>query len=119
MAMTCQVRITRRNRPLGYDEETLIYTPTPDPEVLYEGPARIWELSGGPNVVVGDLDIQHQTTQLSIPWNTEAVISQYDEVLVIDCETDAQMVGKRYEVQTVAKAGQLRATRRFEVSGVN
>ena len=28
------------------------------------------------------------------------------------------MVGKRYEIQTVAKAGELRATRRFEVTGL-
>jgi hypothetical protein len=27
-------------------------------------------------------------------------------------------VGKRYEIQTVAKAGELRATRRFEVTGL-
>ena len=69
-------------------------------------------------VVVGDTDIYQQTTQLSIPWDTTALIMRYDEVEILTAPTDSQEVGKRYEIQTVAKAGELRATRRFEVTGV-
>jgi len=116
MEYTC--RITRRSLPEGYDEDTLVYTPDGLAEVIYEGVCRLWEVSGAATVVVGDTDIYQQTTQLSIPWDTTALIMRYDEVEILTAPTDSQEVGKRYEIQTVAKAGELRATRRFEVTGV-
>jgi len=116
-AMNCTVQIYRRDRPEGYDEDTLVYTPEGPKELAYEGAARIWELSSGASVTVGDDDFYQQSTQMSIPWAVAEVIQQYDEVTVLSCATDDQMVGKRYEVQTAAKAGQMRATRRFEVIG--
>ena len=39
-------------------------------------------------------------------------------MVILTAPHDSQVVGKRYEIQTVAKAGELRATRRFEVTGV-
>lgn len=116
MEYTC--RITRSERPEGYDEDTLVYTPEGLAEVVYEGQCRIWELSSAGAVVVGDAEIYQQTTQLSIPWDTPALIMRYDEVEILTAPQDSQVVGKRYEIQTVAKAGELRATRRFEVTGV-
>jgi hypothetical protein len=116
MEYTC--RITRGERPGGYDESTLVYTPDGLGEVIYEGPCRIWEVAGASSFIVSDTDIYQQSTQLSIPWDTAAVIERYDEVLILTSPYDDQMVGKRYEIQTVAKAGELRATRRFEVTGI-
>jgi hypothetical protein len=58
------------------------------------------------------------TTNLSIPWDVPEIIKRYDEVTILTAPQDSQMVGKRYEIQTVAKAGELRATRRFEVTGL-
>jgi Family of unknown function (DUF6093) len=116
MQYTCQ--ITRSGPPGGHDEDTLIYTPAGLAQVIYEGRCRIWEVANASSVVVGDTDIYQMTTNLSIPWDTPAVVKRYDEVTILTAPQDSQMVGKRYEIQTVAKAGELRATRRFEVTGV-
>jgi hypothetical protein len=116
MEYTC--RITRGSRPEGYDEDTLVYTPEGLADVIYEGVCRIWELSGASMLMVGDADIYQQATQLSIPWDSPEVILRYDEVVILTAPQDSQVVGKRYEIQTVAKAGELRATRRFEVTGL-
>ena len=116
MEYTC--RITRGERPDGYDEDTLIFTPAGMAAVIYEGICRVWEVANASSVVVGDTDIYQMSTNLSIPWDTPAVVRRYDEVLILTAPQDSQMVGKRYEIQTVAKAGELRATRRFEVTGL-
>lgn len=116
--MEHEVRITRKGTPGGYDEDSLVYTPDGVAEVLYEGRARIWELAGAQSVVVGDTDIYQQATQLSIPWDTEASVRRYDEVEVTAAPQDSVMVGKRYEIQSAAKDGELRATRRYEIVGL-
>jgi Family of unknown function (DUF6093) len=116
MEYTC--RITRGDRPEGYDEETLVFTPDGLAEVIYEGICRIWEVANTSSIMVGDVDIYQTNTNLSIPWDTPAIVKRYDEVTILTAPQDSQMVGKRYEIQTVAKAGELRATRRFEVSGL-
>lgn len=116
MEYTCKIQ--RQENPEGYDEDSLVYTPEGLKEVIYEGQCRIWELTGSNSVVVGDVDVYQQTTNLSIPWDETAVIKRSDEVTILTAPTDSQMVGKRYQIQTIAKAGELRATRRFEVIGV-
>jgi hypothetical protein len=113
MEYTCQ--ITRGGVPAGYDEDTLVYTAGGLAEVIYEGPCRVWEVSTGGVVVVGDTDVYTQATNLSLPWDTPAVIKRYDEVEILTAPQDSQMVGERFEIATTAKAGELRATRRFEV----
>jgi Family of unknown function (DUF6093) len=116
MEYTC--RITRGEKPDGYDEESLVYTPAGLAEIIYEGVCRIWEVANANSITVGDTDVYQMSTNLSIPWDTAAIIHRYDEVLILTAPQDSQMVGKRYEIQTVAKAGELRATRRFEVTGL-
>jgi hypothetical protein len=116
MEYTCQ--ITRGSAPAGYDESTLVYTAQGVAELVYEGPCRIWELTGGSAIMVGEAEIYQQPTQLSIPWDESAVIRRYDQVLVTGAPQDSQMVGERFEIQTVTKGGELRASRRFEILGV-
>lgn len=116
MEYTC--RIERSGAPSSYDEDSLVYTPNGVSEVIYEGPCRIWELSSASAIMVGEAEVYQQATQMSIPWDTQATIKRYDQVVVLTAPTDSQMVGERFEIQTVAKAGELRATRRFEISGV-
>lgn len=115
--MEFDCRIERVDRPDTYDEDTLVLTPGAR-EVVYEGKCRVWELAGASLIAVGDTDTYQQATQLSIPWDTDAVILRYDEVEILGAPQDSQMVGKRFEIQNVAKAGELRATRRFEVTSV-
>ena len=109
---TC--RIERVSKP-SYDEETLHSIPGAR-EVLYEGPCRLWAISGGGTIVVGDNDVSQQDTMLSIPWDETAIIKRHDEVKILTANTDSQVVGLRFEVQTIEKAGELRATRRFAVT---
>jgi hypothetical protein len=116
MEYTC--RIERSGAPEGYDEDTLIFTAEGMAQVVYEGKCRIWEVANAASVVVGDADIYQMNTNLSIPWDSAAVVKRYDQVTILTAPQDSQMVGKRYEIQTVAKAGELRATRRFEVTGL-
>ena len=113
MEYTCQ--ITRRSGPGGYDENTLVYTASGPQELLYDGPCRVWEVTAGGAVVVGDTDVYTQATQLSIPWDISVVIMRYDEVEITAAPQDSQMVGERFEIQGTAKAGELRATRRFDI----
>lgn len=88
--------------------------------IVYEGPCRIWEVSGGSSFVVADdEETLLQTTNLSIPWDVDPVPERNDEVVVLSSLVDDQMVGKRYRILSSAKAGDLRATRRFVVQGVN
>ena len=117
MEYTCE--IYRGEKPDAYDEDSLIYTVGSGlKEVIYSGVCRIWELSSASSIVVGDTDVYQQATNLSIPWDEPAIIRRYDEVLITSAPQDSQMVGERFEIQTIAKAGELRATRRFEITGV-
>jgi hypothetical protein len=116
MEYTC--RITRSGPPATYDEDSLVYTPDGIAEVIYEGKCRIWELSGASMIAVGEAEVIQQPTQMSIPWDAPVSVMRYDQVEVLTAPAESQMVGERFEIQTVAKAGELRATRRFEISGV-
>lgn len=115
MRYTC--RIERVIAPT-YDNTTLVASPG-SRTTIYEGVCRVWEVSGGSPVVLGDTDIVIQSTNLSIPWNTSVLPRRNDEVLILTApDEDPVMVGKRFQIQTSAKAGELRATRRFEVSAM-
>lgn len=116
MEYTCL--ITRGSTLEGYDESTLVFTADGPREMVYEGPCRIWELGGLSPIVLGDTETYQQTTQLSIPWDTEEIIMRYDQVEILTAPQDSQLVGERFEIQNVVKGGELRATRRFEVTGV-
>jgi hypothetical protein len=117
MEYTCQ--ITRGQVPAAYDEETLVYTPGGLAEVIYEGICRVWEVAAANSVIVGDMDVYQVSTNLSIPWDATVIIKRYDEVEIKTAPQDSLMVGKRFEIQSGAKAGELRATRRYEITGLS
>jgi hypothetical protein len=117
MEYTCQIE--RGGVPEGYDEDTLVYTAAGLAEVVYEGLCRIWEVAGSSAIVVGDTDVYQVSTNLSIPWDSSVLVKRYDVATILTAPQDNQMVGRRFEIQSVAKAGELRATRRFEVTGIN
>ncbi len=117
MEYTCI--ITRGQVPAAYDEDTLIYTPGGLAEILYEGICRIWEVSSVASVVVGGTDVYQVSTNLSLPWDSTVILKRYDEVEVVTAPQDSLMVGKRFEIQSGAKAGELRATRRYEITGLS
>lgn len=116
MYSTCRIE---RVGQVAWDNVTNIVTPG-DRTVVYEGVCRVWEVSGGSPLQIANTDeVVLQTTNLSIPWDTYPVPEEDDEVLILTSEVDEQLVGKRYRILTSAKAGDLRATRRFVVQGVN
>jgi hypothetical protein len=67
--------------------------------------------------MVGEDEVPLQATQLSIPWNADPVPRRDDEVEVLTSD-DPAMVGKRFRIMDVAKAGDLRPTRRFTVQTI-
>ena len=113
MAYTC--RIERVHKP-SFDQAS--GTAVPGSRVtIYEGKCRIWEVTGGAPVVIADDEITMQSTQLSIPWDTPQVPKRDDEVEILTSPEDHTLVGKRFVIDSNAKAGELRATRRFAVRG--
>lgn len=109
-----ECRIERVAAPT-YDETTLRAVGG-SRDTLYEGPCRLWAVSGSSLVMVTENDFSQQDTMLSIPWDVDAVIKRHDEVKIISANTDSQVVGLRFEIQSIEKAGELRATRRFQVT---
>jgi len=112
--MEYRCRIERVSRP-DYDPDDLLSVPNTTREVIYDGVCRIWEVSGASAVTIGDADIDIQETQLSTPWNAP-LAKKDDEVYIYFAPTqDKQMEGRRFQIQSSAKAGELRATRRYAV----
>lgn len=83
--------------------------------LVYEGLARIWEVTQGGSVVVGEDDVNLENTQLSIPWNISPVPQKGDLVKVLTSD-DANLVGRVFAIRSAAKSGLLRPTRRFNVT---
>lgn len=113
MGYTC--RIERVQRP-SFNQTTGRSVPG-SRDTIYEGRCRVWEVSSGAPVLVAEDEVTMQTTQLSIPWNASPVPERDDEVVIIDADDDEYMIGKRFVIDSSAKAGELRATRRFQVRG--
>lgn len=86
--------------------------------VIYTGVCRVWELSGPQPVDIGDDQIVLQSTNVSIPWDVDPVPHRDDEVKITGSAVDFDLVGRRYRILDEAKSGDLRATRRFLVHGV-
>jgi hypothetical protein len=113
--MRYECRIERVKKP-SFNQATGTAIPG-SKTVIYEGKCRLWEVSGGGPIMIGEDDVVMQNTQLSIPWDTSPVPERDDEVEITAAPTDGYAVGKRYVIDSSAKAGELRATRRFTVRG--
>jgi hypothetical protein len=114
MSYECRVeRIT----PPTYNETSLITT-AGGRQVLYEGVFRLWEITGATGISVGGEDLMVESTQASFPY--ESPLFRKDDEIVITAvpEQDLMLMGNRYQIQTKAKAGELRPTRRYTVSSV-
>lgn len=115
MIYTC--RIERVSKPT-FDQETGTAT-AGSRETIYEGVCRVWEVASGGPVVIAEDEVTMQSTQLSIPWDTPVLPKRDDEVQILTAPQDPHMVGKRFVIDSSAKAGEMRATRRFSVRGYN
>ena len=109
--------VVERVTPASYDETTLIAT-AGERSVLYSGKARIWEASGASQLVIADGEYDIQSTQISFPAGAP-LFRKNDEIGVTAAPGDQALVGKRFQIQSSAKAGALRPTRRYAVTVVN
>lgn len=104
--------------PGSYDKISLVGSSGERETIIEDSPCRIWEIQGASAVVLGDTDIMISNVQLSLPWDSE-VLRKNDEIVITHAPTqDTSMLGKRFEIISTAKAGELRATRRYNVRAV-
>lgn len=85
--------------------------------VVYQGRCRIREMSAGGIVLVGEDDVFMQSTMISLPWDIPVLPKRDDEITITAHNTDPMMIGKRFVIDSSAKAGELRATRSFSIRG--
>ena len=115
--MSYDCRVERVNKP-QYDETTLAATPG-GRTTLYTGVCRVWEVSGGSVTVIGEVDIAMSTTNISFQHNAP-IFKMMDEIIITNApDQDTALEGKRFQIQSKAMAGELRATRRYVVKAVN
>lgn len=115
MAYGCKAE--RVQKP-SYNETSLVAIPG-SRTTLYTGVCRVWEVSGGAVTVIGEVDIAMSTTNISFPYDAP-VFKMMDEIVITSApDQDTALVNKRFQIQSKAMAGELRATRRYIVKAVN
>lgn len=115
MTATC---VIERVGAQTFDEDTSTLT-SGSRVVIYTGLCRIWEVTAGQVVPVGEVDeVVLQSTRLSLPWDTSPVPKRDDEVWIQTSPADSALVGKRFRILSAAMGGDLRATRQFVVQGI-
>lgn len=114
MLSTCQIE--RVDKPV-WDPGTNLVT-AGDRSIIYTGVCRIWEVSGGSPLEVASDIVIVQSTNLSIPWDVDPVPRIDDELQILSSIVDEALVGKRYRIVSSSLAGDLRATRRFNIQGI-
>lgn len=110
--MNCRVRITRPGS--AYDPVTRRDSNT-EGELLYEGPARVWEVPAGQQIVIGDDEVTVTSTYLSLPFWVYPLPEDDDLIVVIDSD-DPDLTGRSLNVESTVRGGGLRASRRFQVT---
>jgi hypothetical protein len=114
MSYECRVE---RMTPPTYDEDTLITT-AGGRLTIYEGKFRLWEITGATGLNIGGEDLMLESTQASFPYDSPLFRKDDEIVITAVPEQDLMLMGNRYQIQTKAKAGELRATRRYTVTSV-
>jgi len=122
---TSQAYIRKRATALMHDACT-IYKPgkpvldrntgktvTGPPTVKYTGPCRIWEVSAGQQMLMGDEQITLTQTYLSLPF--DAPVPEEDDTVQILQADDTNLVGKTVSVISTVHGGGLRASRKLLV----
>ena len=114
--MTYTCRIERLAEPV-FDEATSMMT-SATATTIYTGVCRVFEVSGGAPITINEDAVVIQSTQLVIPFDATPVPVRDDEVVILTAQFDPALVGKRFRIMDAAKGGDLRASRRFTVQGV-
>jgi len=112
----CTVRIFISSTPT-LNTTTGAYTSV-EGATIYTGPARIWSVDGGVLMNLGEGDYATMTTYCSIPWDATPVPENDNQIVVTDSPGDPNLVGKVFRVMSVDGGGQMRATRRMQVTAL-
>lgn len=109
--MSAAVRISRPG--VEYDPVTRRDTST-EGDLIYEGPARIWEVPAGSQIVIGEEEVTVTSTYLSIPFWVQP-LPESDDLIVVTQSDDEDLIGRSLDIISVVRGGGLRASRRFQV----
>lgn len=115
------VSIVRMLDPL-FDDVTGLLEATQKLSV-YQGPARIWTVAGPQVLGVGEDQLTLRQTYVSIPWDAFPVPNRDDIVTVLTYDVhpfygDDELIGRTFRVTDVELGGQMYATRRLQVIGL-
>jgi hypothetical protein len=93
------------------------------PIVIYEGPARVYAMSGPVSYNIGDEPQHFSQAYISIPVFDDQGVAVpapqvEDLVVIIAAPGDPEVVGRTFQVQDVEAGGQWTAVRRLQVVGV-
>jgi hypothetical protein len=82
--------------------------------LVYDGPARVWEVPGAAQVVIGDEQLTISQSFLSVPWATPSFT--LDTMILVTAADDDDLVGRSLNIESSVRGGGLRASRMFQVS---
>lgn len=111
----CTVRIFQTTVQ-ALNTGTGLYTAVEGADV-YAGPARIWSVDGAGVIATGEGDFAMQSTYCSIPWDHTPVPEVDQQVLVVSSD-DTGLIGRTFRIMSVDGGGQMRATRRMQITGL-
>lgn len=83
---------------------------------VYQGPGRVYTVSGGPQLATGDEPTYYSNTEVSIP--VLAPRPQIDDAVLVLTHPDPALAGRPFRVTDVAEGGQLPAVHRMSVTGI-
>lgn len=115
------VRIVRMKQGV-FDEDTGGIATAINLEI-YDGPARIWTVSGPQVIAVGEDQMSFTQTNMSIPWDSDPVPHRDDIATVSTYDPhpgygDSALLGRSFRILDVQLGGQMFATRRMSVLSV-
>ena len=87
-----------------------------DGTLIYEGPCRLWQVTGGGSTTFQDKEVVITTTYLSIPWNNEG---EPKDIVTITASVDDELVGRSLNIEAVTRGGGLRGSRVYRVAFVD
>lgn len=112
--MQSTVTIARRSKPV-FDQTTGRLAPGA-PTTIYTGIARIYDVTGGTMMLLGEDPQYVRSSFVSIPMS--APVPQVDDVVEVTAHPDPALIGKFFKITDVSAGGQLPAARRLSVQGV-
>lgn len=113
--MTSNVEIRRPTKPV-FDIDTGRASSGAS-SLIFEGPARFWEVTQATSIIVSEDSIDTENTQMSIQWDSSPV-PVIGDLAKVTASDDFNMVGRVFWIRSMAKSGLLRPTRRFNVTMV-